>query len=268
VPDAALSRLRPASLRRRAGIWAPRARGALARRLGGPGRRLIGRLARWRPRVGGRRDGARALAALTLLSRRTAPRLRTVIRSERRTSRLRTVVVRRNEAHARSVVQPPRAAPSQKAPSRRPLRSASPPRPGPRMVSAPGVSLARHTTRRETWVLPLGLRERIERTQTASPAGPDRALAAPAPGGAAEPAMRRLTSPAPTLVRAPRRGVEAGRPARLPEPAEETAPLEGGTATAQRAPQAAGPTLDDLVDRVLRRIERRAVAQRERLGRA
>ncbi len=268
MPDALLLRLRPAALKRRAGNWVPRIRGRLALWLGGPGRWLTSRLARWRPRAGGRREGTRAFGPLTLLSRQPAPRMRTVIRSERLSSRLHALALRRTETLTRSVVVPPRVAPNGTPPGRRLSRSGAAVRPDPRTVSVPSAGYARHTTRRETWLLPLALRERIERTSLGSTTRSERILARPGPAGAGPLPAPRRTAPAPTLVHAPRPRREVARPGRAPEPAHVTTPREGRAATPAPPPEQPGPPLDELVDRVLRRIERRAIAQRERLGRA
>jgi hypothetical protein len=135
------------------------------------------------------------------------------------------------------------------------------------VVSATTVSLARHTTRRETWLLPLALRERIERVARESTVSPERILAAGGRDGPAAPAVRSRAVAARAMVPAQQRG-EAARAAPVREPANETIPREGDSVIAHATPDAPAPPLDELVDQVLRRIERRAVAQRERLGRA
>jgi hypothetical protein len=83
-------------------------------------------------------------------------------------------------------------------------------------------------------------------------AAPPRPPAPAARGSALAPAAAPpLPAPAPPAAAAP------------PAPLK---PAAAGSAPAQRPAERAGIVLDDLVEQVLRRIERRAIAQRERLG--
>jgi hypothetical protein len=216
---------------------------------------------RWRPVIGLGSSRWTAAAAPRVLARRLAT-ARTVLRFERRTTEYRLLT------HAtRETVRATSAAPAEVTPIRvyptsrwtvvhptRVIRSAA-----LRTVTTRHSTVdRRRATRLHT--------ERVVRERVAGLRIMDRSTTT----------HRTTTAVAPERQRS---SLVVAVPPRLPKTAPsqraQTAPTASTEPVAVHMgqprrdnPTVPGPNLDELVDRVLRRIERRALAQRERLGRS
>lgn len=242
--------LRPRTLRRSGARWTPRATR--------PVRGIVSRLGRWHPRLGlgvvirPGRGPSRRLVRRPQPVRLIRPATLQVERYTRE-NRLATVVVRSAPRETTRPAMPEmRSAPRIRA-AVRPTRPA--PRFGTGFVGLPS---------------PVG----------PSPAGPSPARHKPVPGRAEQAGAfpERTGRPVATPREHTRERIVVAAPAvRRPAVAPSGAPRQpADRAAISVAPQPAAPPpltppsppgLDELVDRVLRRIERRAIAQRERLGR-
>jgi hypothetical protein len=260
MPDtAAPGRLQPRTLVRSGGPWRPRRTPSLSARTASRG--VVGRLGRWRPRLG--------LAVLT--GRSYGPR-RTMVRRLRPRLPGSVLALRQVERHAREirlVTLVDRRGPVSLA---RPRPGSVPVPPVPRMQIV--------ATRWQARPAPVASGAPAQRAPRPAPAPPATRPVAGRPETA--PTLRVLaralrptsgfTTPAtrsrPRLVMAaPAAKHPAAPPVGMPPPAASpAAPPRVVRAAPEVRPGAPAVDLDDLVDNVLRQIERRAIAQRERLG--
>jgi hypothetical protein len=263
VRDEVLARLRPVLLKQRAAWWRSRIR-SLARLAGQA--RLISRLATWRIFAGTRWESGRALVPLTLLRHRASTRLRTVIRRDTRTLERHTAV-RRTEALVRSSARAGPRDPDRTEPrNRRQLNGVS--GGDHRTQTILRTRVRTRGTRLEARLRPLILRERIERSSTRSERAVERLTSRLERAAAAPSTARRRSPVAPTVVHVDGPAVQPASAGSAAEQAVESAPPAATVGVVPRPPEVTTPPLDELVDMVLHRIERRAIAQRERLGRA
>jgi hypothetical protein len=273
MPERRIDLLVPRTLTRRGARWAARIAHQVALRCRRGGAGLIGRLARWRPMLGGARRATHPrLTARVLRRRRTVRQSQTVLRLVRQVMQVRLA------ATAPLTVRPVRAGTARvnaRPPADRPRIEADDP------VSATATSFEPVAARVvqppatgpviETRLSHRTLRERVERLRLVRDRQVEQACVASAPSAAsaAGPTASPRSQP-PMVVHAPvARTAPAAHPTAptAPNAPQWPSPIGFSPDNQGRQPRAV-MDLDELVERLVRRIERRAVAQRERLGRS
>jgi len=286
VPEPELALLRPRTLTRVGALWlprlGPRAHLSRARTQSCHGIAQPGRIASWRPRLGAAACRLSRLPFVArILARRGEASASSAVRTERRTIELRLLTVR-----SRELLRPkpsmagtgPSGVPAGRIRSavasatrgrREPARSL----PQPRLRMTVEASLRGRPRQARVDPDRVAARQGSVRTETTHEARADRPVVRPP---AAKHPVPRFAAALP-----PRKHPRSALVVAVPSPARMGIPLptqptdlavteQGGLAPIPPMPptpaSVPAPNLDELVDRVLRRIERRAFAQRERLG--